>query len=526
MPVELGSFNGNRSDRYASIVASEQRAELFDRIGTLERDNMRLRGMLGVERSDRYALIVATEQRAELFDRISTLEQDNMRLRGMLGVERQRVDHLRRNGLLWMCIDYRKLDKLTVKNRYPLLRIDDLFDQLQGNIVYSKINQRSGYHPLRVREKDIAKTAFRTRYGHFKFQVMPFGLTSTPEVFMNLMNRVCKLYLDKFVIVFIDDIFTYSSRNKEYEEHLRLILKLLKNKELYAKFSKCEFWLPKVQFLAHVIDSQGIHGDSAKIRYYNDAEGEDSCGISRSLKKENVKEKNLHGMDKEFKNCLDGTLCTRNRNEGRLSRAIWFTGTTRNTPLDMGKYRHGFYHKDTKDNKQLRHDLGNHDHQKNCADVRRRPLEFQVGYKVMLKVSSWKRVIHFGKRGKLNTRYIGPFKILAKVGTIAYRLEFSQQTSGVHSTLFVSNLKECSSNETLVIPLDEIQIDDKLHFIEEPVEIMNREAKHIRKSRIPIVKVRWNSRRGYEFTWDRKDQFLKKYPYLFSKSVTAPNVTS
>ncbi|GKE05294.1 hypothetical protein Tco_1397312 [Tanacetum coccineum] len=144
----------------------------------------------------------------------------------------------------------------------------------------------------------------------------------------------------------------------------------------------------------------------------------------------------------------------------------------------------------------------------------------------MLKVSPWKRVIHFGKRGKLNPRYIGPFKILAKVGTVAYKLEFSQQTSGVHSMLLVSNLKECSSNKTLVIPLDEIQIDDKLHFIEEPVEIIDREAKHIRQIRIPIVKVCWNSRRVPKSTWDREDQFLKKYPRLFSKSVTALNATS
>ncbi|GJQ97009.1 putative reverse transcriptase domain-containing protein [Tanacetum coccineum] len=159
-----------------------------------------------------------------------------------------------------MCIDYRELNKLTVKNRYPLPRIDDLFDQLQGSSVYSKIDLRSGYHQLRVREEDIPKTAFRTRYGHYEFQVMPFGLTNAPAVFMDLMNRVCKPYLDKFVIVFIDDILIYSKNKQEHEEHLKLILELLKKEELYAKFSKCEFWIPKVQFLSHVIDSQGLAG--------------------------------------------------------------------------------------------------------------------------------------------------------------------------------------------------------------------------------------------------------------------------
>ncbi|GKF43275.1 putative reverse transcriptase domain-containing protein, partial [Tanacetum coccineum] len=169
-----------------------------------------------------------------------------------------------------MCIDYRELNKLTVKNCYPLPRIDDLFDQLQGSSVYSKIDLRSGYHQLRVREEDIPKISFRTRYGHYEFQVMPFGLTNAPAVFIDLMHRVCKPYLDKFVIVFIDDILIYSKNKKEHEEHLKLILELLKKEELYAKFSKCEFWIPKVQFLGHVIDSEGIYVYPAKIEFIKD----------------------------------------------------------------------------------------------------------------------------------------------------------------------------------------------------------------------------------------------------------------
>ncbi|GJZ59750.1 putative reverse transcriptase domain-containing protein [Tanacetum coccineum] len=168
-------------------------------------------------------------------------------------------------GSFRMCIDYWELNKLTVKNRYPLPRIDDLFDQLQGLSVYSKIDLRSGFHQLRVRDEDIPKTAFRTRYGHYEFQVMPFGLTNAPAVFMDLMNRVCKPYLDKFVIVFIDDILIYSRNKEEHANHLRIILELLKKEKLYAKFSKCDFWIHIVQFHRHLIDSQGLHADPAKI---------------------------------------------------------------------------------------------------------------------------------------------------------------------------------------------------------------------------------------------------------------------
>ncbi|GKD99712.1 putative reverse transcriptase domain-containing protein [Tanacetum coccineum] len=176
----------------------------------------------------------------------------------------------KKDGSFWMCIDYRKLKKLTVKNRYPLPRIVDLFDQLQGLRVYSKIDLRSGYHQLKVREEDIPKTTFTTRYGHYEFQVMPYVLTNAPTVFMDLMNRVYKPYLNRFVIVFIDDIMIYSKSRKEHEGHLKLILKLLKDEELYAKFSKCDFWLSKVQFLGHVIDSEGIHVDPAKIESIRD----------------------------------------------------------------------------------------------------------------------------------------------------------------------------------------------------------------------------------------------------------------
>ncbi|GJX28689.1 hypothetical protein Tco_0236768 [Tanacetum coccineum] len=166
------------------------------------------------------------------------------------------------------------------------------------------------------------------------------------------------------------------------------------------------------------------------------------------------------------------------------------------------------------------------DRQKSYADLKRKPMEFQVGDKVMLKVSSWKGVVRFGKWGKLNPRYIGPFKMLEKVGAVAYNLELPQELSRVHNTFHVSNLKKCYADEPLSVLLDGLHIDDKLHFVEEPVEIMDHEVKRLRQSRVPIVKVRWNSRRGLEFTWEREDQFQKKYPHLFTKTPPSSSVVS
>nr|GEZ64516.1 putative reverse transcriptase domain-containing protein [Tanacetum cinerariifolium] len=292
-----------------------------------------------------------------------------------------------------MCIDYRELNKLTVKNRYPLPRIDDLFDQLQGSSIYSKIDLRSGYHQLRVREEDIPKTAFRTRYGHYEFQVLPFGLTNAPAIFMDLMNRVCRPYLDKFVIVFIDDILIYSKDEKEHKEHLKAILELLKKEELYAKFSKCEFWIPKVQFLGHVIDSQGLAG------YY---------------------QRFIDGFSKIAKPMT------------KLTQKKERTRTTIKS-LSLG-------------------------------------------------------VVRFGKWGKLNPRYVGPFKVLEEIGKVAYKLEFPGELSRVHNTFHIFDLKKCHADEPLAVPLDGLHFDDELHFVEEPVEIMDREVKRLKRSRIPLVK--------------------------------------
>ncbi|GJY86429.1 putative reverse transcriptase domain-containing protein [Tanacetum coccineum] len=172
----------------------------------------------------------------------------------------------KKDGSFRMCIDHRELNKLTVKNRYPLPRIDDLFDKLRGACPFLKIDFRSGYHQLRVHEDDIPKIAFRKRYRHFESTVMPFGLTNAPTVFMDLMNRFCKPYLGRFVIVFIDDTLAYSKSKEEHEVHLKLVLESLRKEKFYAKFSKYEFWLEEVHFLGHVVNHNIFTWTGVRVR--------------------------------------------------------------------------------------------------------------------------------------------------------------------------------------------------------------------------------------------------------------------
>ena len=172
----------------------------------------------------------------------------------------------KKDKTLQLCIDYRQLNRVTINNRYPLPRIDDLFDQLRGARVYSKIDLHTGYHQLRVRETYIPKTAFRTRYGHFEFMVMSFELTNAPAAFMDLMHRVFQPYLDQFVVVFVDDILIYSQSEWEHEYHLRVVLQLLRDHQLYTKFCKCEFWLTEVRFLGHVVSALGVSLDPEKVK--------------------------------------------------------------------------------------------------------------------------------------------------------------------------------------------------------------------------------------------------------------------
>ncbi|KAK1422572.1 hypothetical protein QVD17_17855 [Tagetes erecta] len=860
----------------------------------------------------------------------------------------------KKDGSMRMCIDYRELNKLTIKNRYPLPRIDDLFDQLQGASWFSKIDLRSGYHQVKVKEEDVPKTAFRTRYGHYEFVVMPFGLTNAPAVFMDLMNRVCKPMLDRFVIVFIDDILIYSRTEKDHAQHVREVLTTLRNEKLYAKFSKCAFWLREVQFLGHVVNAEGILVDSAKIEtimkwsppktptevrsflglagyyrrfiqdfskiatpltkltrknykfewkpeqeeafqllkekltkapvlalpegiedfvVYSDAShvGLDCVLMQRgkviayasrklkpteagypthdlelaavvfalkiwrhylygtkctiytdhkslkyffdqkelnmrqrrwlelvkdydceilyhpgkanvvadalsrketiapikvkpyklivssdlfdqikvaqveALKEENLKRERIIGQvhqleenDKGIKvrcgriwipwTCKIKTIILDEAHKSKysihpgaikmyndLKKEYWWPGMKRDIvkyvercltclqvkaehqkpygkmqPLEIPLWKwehitmdlvtklpktakgydaiwvvvdrltksahfipiresyssermaevyvseivssHGVpvsivsdrdtrftsrfwrkfqeemgtkllistayhpqtdgqsertiqtledmlraciidfggswdkylplvefsynnsYHSSIKrapfemlygrkcrtpvcwgeigerelENKEVinitnekidqirEHLKAAQDRQKSYADKRRRPIEFQVGDFVMLKVSPWKGVIRFRKRGKLSPRFIGPFKIIARVGKVAYRLELPEELNGIHNTFHVSYLRKCLADETACVPLNDIEVDDKLNYVEKPVAILDRKVKQLRNKIINQVKVQWKHRRGSDTTWEAEDEMSKYYPELFN----------
>ncbi|GJY74980.1 putative reverse transcriptase domain-containing protein [Tanacetum coccineum] len=387
-----------------------------------------------------------------------------------------------------MYIDYQELNKLTVKNCYPLLRIDDLFDQLQGSSIYSKIDLRSGYHQLRVREQDIPKTAFQTRYGHYEFQVMLFGLT--------------KALADE----------------KEHEEHLKAILELLKKEKLGihvdpAKIESIKDWVsPKTpteirQFLGlagyyRSAPILALPEGSEDFVVYCDASHK-GLGVvlmqkekviayaSRQLK---IHEKNYTTHDLE----LGSELNMRQRHW--LELLSDYDYDIRYHPGKANVVANALSQTTEKIILIKQRIQAAQDRQKSYADLKWKPMEFEVGDRIMLKVSPWKGVVCFGKRGKLNPRYVRPFKVLAKVRKVTYRLELLQELSRVHHTFHVSNLKKCYADEPLVMPLEGIHVDDQLQFVEEPVKIMEHEIKRLKQSRIPLVKVYWNSRRGPEFT--------------------------
>jgi hypothetical protein len=171
----------------------------------------------------------------------------------------------KKGGALRLCIDFIQLNKVIIKKKYPLPRIDDLFDQLKGAGIFSKIDLRSGYHQVRIKEEDMNKTTFRTRYGNYEFTVVPFGLSNSPTIFMCPMNGVFREYLEKFVIVFLDDILVYSKSEEDHEKHLIMVLQVLREHKLHAKLSKCIFYQKKIHYLGHIISAEGIEVDSEKI---------------------------------------------------------------------------------------------------------------------------------------------------------------------------------------------------------------------------------------------------------------------
>ncbi|GJY00886.1 putative reverse transcriptase domain-containing protein [Tanacetum coccineum] len=678
----------------------------------------------------------------------------------------------KKDGSFRMCIDYRELNKLTVKNRYPLPRIDDLFDQLQGSSIYSKIDLRSGYHQLRVREQDIPKTAFRTRAS---ILALPKG-SEDFVVYCDASHKGLGAILMQG-----EKVIAYASRQlkvheKNYTTHdfeLGSVVFALKIWRHYLYGTKCTVFTDH-KSLQHILNQKELNMRQRRwlellsdyncdIRYHPGKANVVADALSHkewieslrvralvmtigldlpkqileaqieALKPKNLENEDVGGMirkdipKEKLKPRADGTICLNDRSwlscydnlrsvimheshkskysihpgsekmyqdmkklywwpnmkaniatyvskcltcakvkakhqrpsgffdtiwviMDRLTKSAHFLPIRENDPLDklarlyLNRIlaRHGIpvsiiydrdvrftsnfwrsfqkslgtdismstaYHLETDGQSErtiqtledmlracvidfgkgwVKHlplaefsynnsyhasikaapyealygrkcrspvcwaEVGEaqltgpeliqettekivlikqriqaaQDRQKSYADLKRKPMEFKVGDRVMLKVSPWKGVVRFGKRGKLNPRYVRPFKVLAKVGKVAYRLELPQELSRVHHTFHVSNLKKCYADEPLVMPLEGIHVDDKLQFVEEPIEIMEREIKRLKRSRIPLVKVRWNSRRGPEFTWEREDSFKQKYPQLFTNRASSSTTRS
>ncbi|GJU96434.1 putative reverse transcriptase domain-containing protein [Tanacetum coccineum] len=598
-----------------------------------------------------------------------------------------------------------------------------LFDQLQGARYFSKIDLRSSYHQLKVHEDDVPNTAFRTQYEHFEFTVMPFGLTNAPAVFMDLRNWVCKPYLDKFVIVFIDDILIYSKTKEDHEVHLKLVLELLKKERLYAKFSKCEFWLQEVHFLYYVVNHNGIHVDQSKIvavknckapttpfeiRSFLGLAGYYRCFIDNfskiakpltsltqknkkykwgveqkkafetlkdnlcnapimslpdgiqdfvvycdpsnqglgcvrmqrckfrvksmvpaalieAFKEENAPAERLHGLDQQMERKEDesiyfidriwvplvGVKAEHQRPSGllqqpeipewkwdnitmdfikklprtksghdtirvvvdRLTKLAHFLAIREDYSMeklarlyiDEIVARHGRFIISDRDGRFIsrfwqtlqkalgtRLDMSTAYHPQTDGQIERtiQTLEDMLRASI-IQVFDVIRLRHYIERKYRSpilwaeigeSRLIGLELVQETIDKVVLikeklkpagdhqksyadnrhkRLEF-KELSSVHETFHVSNVKKCLADANLHVPLDEIKVEKTLRFVEEPIEIMDREVKSLKHGKIPIVKVRWNSKHGPEFTWEHEDHMKAKYPRLFVDYVVEP----
>nr|GEY77731.1 putative reverse transcriptase domain-containing protein [Tanacetum cinerariifolium] len=540
---------------------------------------------------------------------------------------------------------------LEFRNKYTLPQINDLFDQLLGVKFFSKIDLRSGYHQLCVKEQDVSKTAFRTHYGHYEFLVMPFGLTNALAIFMDLINSVFHEYLDKFVIVFIDDILVYSKMREEHEDHLRIVLEILRQKKLYAKFSKCDFWLGQVAFLGHIVSADGITFDPAKVfsllalpltkimrkgekfvwneereksfqelkrrlvsspiltlpsgmggyQIYSDASKKGlgcllmqhdlelmevelvvhgSEGYIASLKiepnlilqiKEAQKEdgelwsmvQNIKkGKEEEFRVDEHGVIW-----DPRFTLRFW-KGLQNpwGTRLKFSTAFHPQTDRQTEHTIQTLKDMliscalewtGNWDEylclvefaynnswhaspklvevtnekvaiakeklkearsrQKSYVDRHRRALEFKPRDRVFLKVSPCRGVRRFGLKGKLSSRFIGPFEVLDQVGEVSYRLALSPQLSHVHNVFHVSLLRGYNYHPYHVFQYSFDKIREDLSYDEEPEAILDCQERVMRKKTIPLVKVLWKNHLEREATWENEEMMRTDYPHFFSR---------
>nr|XP_027062987.1 uncharacterized protein LOC113689412 [Coffea arabica] len=463
----------------------------------------------------------------------------------------------KKDGSLRLCIDYRGLNAVTIKNKYPLPHIDELFDQLQGAVVFSKLDLRQGYYQLRVKKEDVPKMAFNTRYGHFEF-----------------------------VVVFIDDILVYSRSREEHEQHLRIVLQTLREHQLFAKFSKCEFWLESVAFLGHIISKDGLAVDPAKVEAvakWKQPENPTECESSfQELKKQLTVAPVLalpSGSDSYTvytDASKEGLGCVLMQNRNVIAYASQKLKThEQNYPTHdlelaavvfaLKKWRHYLYgvtfevftdHKSLKylfSQKELNlrqrrwvEFLENYDslygrrcrspihwdevgerkvidpatipwveeayekvkvirqrlqtaqsRQKSYADHRRKDLEFEIGDKVFLRITPLKGKIRSGKGKKLQPRYIVPFNILQRIGKVAYRLELP-------------------ANPTHILPPEDVELDESLTYEERPIQILDRKVKDLRNKQIPLVKVLWKHHEVEEATWELEKDMQEKYLGLFT----------
>ncbi|GKB03046.1 putative reverse transcriptase domain-containing protein [Tanacetum coccineum] len=454
-----------------------------------------------------------------------------------------------------VAIDYQEQNKLTVEDRIRSMNYD-LFDQSPWyRCLARKIDLRSDKQEheehlkliLELLKKEELYAKLFTMWNldsndHFlgkqKFVQMQsiLALPEGSEDFIAYCDASKKGL--GAVLMQREKVIAYASRQlkiheKNYTTHdleLGAVVFALKIWRHYLYGIQC------TEFTDHKVPTQHILIERVEH------EGNASCGDAQfggvtklpsqilkaqteALKEENIKAEKLRGMDKAFEIGPDGIFTMPVLRQHHLRHFMvesayhLFVGPK--LEILTGPE---IIHETTEKIVQIRQRLqAARDRQRSYANVRRKPLEFQVGDRVMLKVSPRKGVIRFGKRGKLNPRYIGPFKILERIGPVAYKIELPEELSNVHGTFHVSNLKKCLSDESLVIPMKELRLDDKLNFMEELVEIMDREVKQLKQSRIPIVKVRWNSKRGPEFTWEREDQIRAKYPHLFSNITPASN---